>query len=396
MYTELFYGDLPILNNFLDITEYRNFHSVPSDWYIIITDIVGSTKAIEEGRYKDVNLLGASSIVAVLNVASKIEIPFVFGGDGAAILIPPSLYFNAIQALLATRQLAKTQFGMDLRIGVVPVSDVTKAKYEVKVAKVRVSENYYQAAFTGNGLSYATELVKNPASDNIYNHTNIDGNAEADFSGLECRWQDIFSKQGEIVSLIVNVTSRSIEINPRIYREVLEKIQKIYGSENCWNPIVEENLNLTFSYNRLKLETRVRTKSSKLWHQLLYLGKILLENFFAWFLITFKIKFLNIDWGAYKEIVLAATDHQKFDDILRMILAGNEEQRKKLTDYLEENYRKGQLVYGLHVSDRALMTCLVFERNGRQVHFLDGADGGYAVAAKGMKRRNSSQQIQNC
>ena len=37
--------------------------------------------------------------------------------------------------------------------------------------------------------------------------------------------------------------------------------------------------------------------------------------------------------------------------------------------------------------DRALMTCLVFEREGRQVHFVDGADGGYALAAKAMKAR---------
>jgi hypothetical protein len=33
------------------------------------------------------------------------------------------------------------------------------------------------------------------------------------------------------------------------------------------------------------------------------------------------------------------------------------------------------------------MTCLVFERGGQQVHFVDGADGGYALAAKDMKQR---------
>jgi hypothetical protein len=38
------------------------------------------------------------------------------------------------------------------------------------------------------------------------------------------------------------------------------------------------------------------------------------------------------------------------------------------------------------------MTCLVFERNGRQVHFVDGADGGYAIAAKSMKQRINSKQ----
>jgi hypothetical protein len=36
------------------------------------------------------------------------------------------------------------------------------------------------------------------------------------------------------------------------------------------------------------------------------------------------------------------------------------------------------------------MTCLVFDRDGRQVHFVDGADGGYALAAKKMKERMKS------
>jgi hypothetical protein len=34
---------------------------VASDWYVVITDIVGSTKAIELGKYKAVNIIGACS-----------------------------------------------------------------------------------------------------------------------------------------------------------------------------------------------------------------------------------------------------------------------------------------------------------------------------------------------
>ncbi|MBD0300821.1 MAG: DUF3095 family protein, partial [Tolypothrix sp. T3-bin4] len=84
MDTEFFYARLPVSRRFIELTNSRNFKSVPRDWYILISDIVGSTKAIETGRYKDVNLLGACSIIAVLNIAGEIEIPFVFGGDGAA------------------------------------------------------------------------------------------------------------------------------------------------------------------------------------------------------------------------------------------------------------------------------------------------------------------------
>jgi hypothetical protein len=36
------------------------------------------------------------------------------------------------------------------------------------------------------------------------------------------------------------------------------------------------------------------------------------------------------------------------------------------------------------------MTCLVFSLAGDHVHFIDGADGGYALAAKQMKQQNAS------
>jgi hypothetical protein len=395
MYTESFYADLPVLDNFLDITDSRNFKSVPSAWYIVIADIVGSTKAIESGRYKDVNILGACSIVAVLNIAGSLEIPFVFGGDGATILIPPSLYVQARQALLATRQRARTEFGLDLRVGAIPVPDVTVAGYDVKVAKLRVSENYHQAAFTGGGLSYATQLLKNPLTANIYNYGNSISPAKADFSGLECRWQDIPSKHGETVSLIVKVTADKSDITNRIYQEVIEEIQSIYGSEDDFNPIDKKYLKLAFSYKYLRAETLLRAKSRKLVHKSLYFLKILIENLLGWFLMTFKVQLQDVDWGAYKENAIAATDYKKIDDMLQMVIDGNETQRKNLNRYLKKNYKKGKLVYGLHISDRALMTCLVFERNGRQVHFVDGADGGYAVAAKAMKRRINRKRGSN-
>lgn len=387
MNTELFYMNLPIINNFIGITESRNFHSIPHDWYILITDIVGSTKAIKSGRYKEVNFLGASSIVAVLNIAGNLEIPFVFGGDGAAILIPPCLFAKAIQALLATRQIAINEFDMKLRVGAVPVCDVTQNGYDVQVAKIKVSANYYQAAFTGNGLSYATQLIKNPETAIAYNYQNIIGDTKADFSGLECRWQDIVSRHGETVSLIVKAIPKNRELSNQIYQEVIEQIQYIYGNEDYLNPITKENLKLAFNYKHLKYETQLRAKSGKFLQKLLYFSKIMLENILGWFLMTFKIKVADVDWGNYQDHAIATTDYQKFDDMLRMVISGNEVQRKRLTRYLKSNYKKGKLVYGIHISNRLIMTCLVFERNGNQVHFIDGADGGYTAAAKAMKRR---------
>ncbi|WP_445247442.1 DUF3095 domain-containing protein [Microcoleus sp. OTE_8_concoct_300] len=389
MNSENFYSELPLLDNFLKITEIGNFVDVPDDWYIVVTDIRGSTQAIESGKYKEVNLLGACSIVAVLNVAGQTEIPFVFGGDGGSLLIGPSLLPAAQKALLATQQLAKTEFDMDLRVGVVPVKVVVAANYPVKIAKFKVSENYSQAVFIGGGLTRATELIKDPVAGNIYSLKNNGVSSTADFSGLECRWQDIPSKYGEIVTLLVMVRADFGQHSHHFYRDILKKIKYIYGEETCLNPIDSKTLKLTLNSTKLIKETLVRASSAGWLDRQLYLSKIQLETALGSLLMNLKVKTEELDWGVYKDIAIAATDYRKFDDMLRMVISGNEWRRKKLTRYLERNYREGKLVYGLHVSDRALMTCLVFERGGRQVHFVDGADGGYALAAKDMKERKN-------
>ena len=92
-------------------------------------------------------------------------------------------------------------------------------------------------------------------------------------------------------------------------------------------------------------------------------------------------------WQGYQDRLVETSDYKKFDDMLRMVLSGSEQQRQQLQQRLAQLYAKGNIVYGLHVSDRALMTCLVMDRFGQQVHFLDGADGGYTRAATMMKQQ---------
>jgi hypothetical protein len=386
-----FYAELPTLDRFVDVADPEKFVPVPEDWYIIITDITGSTAAIESGYYKDVNLLGACSIIAVLNVANRItnktDIPFVFGGDGASILIPPSLLAKSREALLATRYLAAKEFGLDLRIGIVPVSDVTDSHYEVKVAKIRVSEHYSQAAFWGGGLNFATDLVKDPSPTNPYKLDVADPSLFADLSGLECRWRDIHSRHGETVSLIILASANNPQSSDAIYKEAIEQIQSIYGDADNHHPVATTKLHLTFNSKNLLRETKVRTKSKDWRAKQLYLWRIKLENALGLALMELKVKLGEVNWGMYKQIVADATDYRKFDDMLRMVIAGNAIQREMLIRYLEEQYREGKLVYGLHVSNRALMTCFVFDRDGPQVHFIDGADGGYMLAAKVMKEK---------
>ncbi len=86
---------------------------MPDAWYILLTHIRGSTQAVEAGRYKDVNLLGACSIVAVLTVAAETEMRFVLGGDRDSVLIEPQILPAAEEALLAVKKVAKSEYNLD-------------------------------------------------------------------------------------------------------------------------------------------------------------------------------------------------------------------------------------------------------------------------------------------
>ena len=92
-----------------------------------------------------------------------------------------------------------------------------------------------------------------------------------------------------------------------------------------------------------------------------------------------------MDGKEYLDTLTKNSDFQKFDDTLRMTIDSNPEQRKKLVEYLDGKMKEGALFYGIQISDSALMTCMVFDRKERHLHFVDGASGGYALAAKQLK-----------
>ncbi|HEY1013960.1 MAG TPA: DUF3095 domain-containing protein [Herpetosiphonaceae bacterium] len=380
-----FYARLGILDDFRDLAAPEHFAPLPADWSLILTDIRDSTGAIRDGRYRSITLIGASSIAAALNAAGDCEIPFAFGGDGATIAAPPRLAGPIAAALQGLRALAAREFGLELRIGVVPVADILAAGWPVTVAKHRVSEQYAQALFGGGGLAHAERLLKDPVAGGLYNLPAAEG-PEPDLRGLECRWQDIRSRHGETLSLLVRATAREPRRNDQTYRELLAEIERIYGGEPDHHPVALPALRPSFAPAGLFGETRLRGGMGWLRRQR-YLWKIWLQNHLLKLFVWREIQTGDTEWRRYPPLLVATTDYKKYDDVLRMVIAGTTAQRYELEAYLQERYGDGLLAYGLHVSDRALLTCLVFERMGRQVHFVDAADGGYALAAQALKSR---------
>ena len=375
-----FYARLPAVTRFAALVEDDAYALVPDDWTVVLTDVVGSTEAVRAGRYRDVNYVGAASIAAVLNASDRADLPFVFGGDGATLAVPPEHLGASLSALAALQDHSSERLGLPLRVGAIPLSDVRRAGHEVAVARLQVSDGYAQALFRGTGVAWAERQVKDPATAEVYASHAQPSSDDDPYAGLECRWRDVKSPRGETVSLLVEAVGDGAG---GTYREVLETIEAAYGGGDGPHPVTLDRLRLSARPGKFRPEVKLRRPDDSLRYQ----AELWARNLLGRALIRFGARTSETDWDEYPRRLRASTDYRKFDGVLRMVLAGAPADREHLEGALERLYRAGRLAYGLHVSDRAVLTCLVYERMGTQVHFVDGAGGGYTRAAVGFKRR---------
>ena len=384
-----FYAALRVLPDFSGVADPRNYAPLPGDWHVATCDVRDSTLAVQAGNYKHVNTVGASAVAAMLNAAGSTDIPFIFEGDGSAFCVPPELLEDAKAALVKTQEMANKSFGLALRVATIPVAGIRAAGYDIQVARVRVSENYIQAAFAGGGMAFADKYMKDPATAPLCEVKPGTVEARGSLEGLECRWQDIPSRHGETVCVMVRALASEPGKAAAVYREVLAKVMEIYGSDDACHPLTPPTLSLmpALGARQLGPEVGVRAADRGAFGKWLYLMRVRWFVVLGWFLMKFGLKTEFTDWSTYKDTLFRNTDVRKFNDVFRQILAGNAAQREALDAWLAERYARRELVYGVHVTNRAHMTCLVFNYSGKHLHFIDGADGGLFLAAKQFKER---------
>lgn len=390
MSSDGFYAGLPVLDHFPAVCDLANYTELPDDWQIIVADVENSTGAIQAGLYKAVNILGVSVITAVLNETKPLNVPYIFGGDGASLCIPSRLVPQARRALLATQAMAQQSFVLHLRVGIVPVNVIRKAGLRVLVARHRVSKHYVQAAFAGGGIEYAEGLIKDEYAGAAYRLQEPDPTAQADFSGLECRWEAVPSQHGETISLIVKALAQSIETQAVFYDEVIAKVREIYGDDDSCRPVYVDGLKFAYNPKQIRFEAAVRSYARSRVYYLRRLAQVIVQNLLGWVFMTFNMNVGAVPWGDYKRDLVVNTDFRKFDGVLRQVISGNPSQRERMTAWLEERHKKRECVYGIHSSPSAIFTCLISKRHGDHFHFVDGSKGGYAMAAAAMKEQLKS------
>lgn len=376
--TDTFFADVPEFTAFEGVTDTGNYRPLPDDWALVTGDIVNSTGAIAAGNYKLVNMSGAGIISAVLNALGHAELPFVFGGDGALVAIPPSGIDKARAEVAAVRTWVTEETGLEMRAAIVPLRDIRAAGFDVMVARLRVSDYAAFAMFAGGGAAWAEQQMKQGR----YLVDPAPPGTRPDLTGLSCRWSPIPSRHGEIVSIIAVPGGNA---DPAAFGALIADIVTIVAMQDRGGhpvpqdgPVAAGLTGKALDWEARASAPRGRRARQKAW--------IAFQYYLGQFLDRFNITLGDFDPKRYKRDVAANSDFRKFDDGLKMTVDVDRKNLDRIKARLAEAAAAGICRYGLHSQNAALMTCFVLTPMKRDhMHFIDGAAGGYALAATQLK-----------
>ena len=374
-----FYETLPRVRSFATLTRAAEFTPLPEDWLIGVSDIVNSTGLVEAGQYKTVNMVGAAVIAGVMNALEGRAFPFVFGGDGAGFAIGPEDADVLRDALARVARWAQTEFGVTLRVALVPVAAARAAGTEVRIARFQVSEGADYAMFDGGGLNWAEGQMKAGA----YEIAPAPAGAVPDLTGLSCRWSALPARNGVILSVLMapepGVPEDAVWA---VYDRVVGLAQQL---ERGGHPVPPQGPGTDWPPAGATLEAHAQRGAGALGSAR---RKVLFEALVAKVLIWLGVTLGGFNARRYAKVVGENADFRKLDDGLKMTLDCDPATQAEIEAVLAEAADKGLIRYGTAAQDAAMMTCIVPSiLTDDHVHFVDGAAGGYTLAASRMKGR---------
>jgi hypothetical protein len=374
--SDSFYNNIPVFRGFSSLMDPALYSPLPDEWSIGVADIVESTRAIAQARYKAVNMAGAAVIAAVTNALDGREFPFVFGGDGASFAVSPNDLDRAREALAATASWVRDDLDLVMRVALVPVSAIRAQGLDVRVARFGPSANLSYAMFSGGGLGWAEAAMKRGE----FAVGLAPSGTQPDLSGLSCRFEEMPATRGLILSVLVIPAANA---DPAAFRKLIEDIiDLVERSPDAGRPVPPGGPPLRWPPAGMDYEARAARGGSLARRRISVLGRTL----FVYVIMRFGIKVGGFVPKTYTRQVVENSDFRKYDDGLRMILDCTVELERALTQRLEAAALQRIIRYGLHRQDAAMMTCFTpSAMRSDHVHFIDGARGGYASAATALK-----------
>jgi hypothetical protein len=199
--------------------------------------------------------------------------------------------------------------------------------------------------------------------------------------GLSCRWEPYRTLRGHMLTLLV----RPLDADPLlVQRDVVRTLATILrDAPASASPVRAQNMRFVWPPRGLRAEAiAVRGRMPYVVH---WLG-IWAQSGLQALAERFDLRIGAYDAPAYRAELQRNSDHRKLADMLHMVLDCTAAESAAIEAYLADLRARGRIAYGTHRADRAMMTCLVFSlQQSRHVHFIDGADGGYALAALQLK-----------
>lgn len=385
MKTQNFYDDLPCREKFSELAQPETYTPLPEDWLVGCCDIVNSTGLIADGRYKTVNMIGASVISALTNAMQGRAFPYVFGGDGASFAIPPTEADKCRDVLSNLRSWVSAEFGVDLRAALLPVDWIRAEGLEVRVARHAVSNGVDYAMFSGGGLAWADHQMKEGG----FAVLPAEHITPPDLTGLSCRWSNIKARNGTIISLVMLPTEKG---ETRAFSNTVSEILALAAQLNRGgHPVPRNGPPLSYPPTGLTLEAHVSRGTVPL---ALRKIRLLLNTAVTGLMMWSGRKFGGFDPVHYRATLSANSDFRKFDDGLKMTLDCDPDTRNQLIKLLQRAKTAGHIRYGMHEQDEAMVTCIVpSATRDDHVHFVDGAAGGYTSAAARLKAEDQQAVV---
>jgi hypothetical protein len=315
-----------------------------------------------------------------------VALPFVFGGDGATLAVPASVEATVARELHGVAAMARVQFDMELRVGRVSVGELRARGLAVELAKFRLAGSDELAMLRGDGLAEAERWIKSPHSTHLVSAP--EGPPHANVTGLSCRWEPLRSMHGEILTLLIQSRLNGEEAD-RYYAGCYSRLRALLGlRDDEINPVKHAVMLTRWPPGSLAVEARSHAGRGGGWRRFLASTYTLVHSFAGAIAFGLGRATPLLDPRRYKDSLIERSDFRKFDGLLRMVIDTPADKIPVILESLESDRRRGAIFYGVHRSSSALMTCVLFSL-GRDshVHFIDGNDGGYALAAVQFKQQ---------
>ncbi len=294
-------------------------------------------------------------------------------------MVPPAHAQAARQTLARVRGFAEREFGMQLRVGICPVSLLRQHGSEVRVGRFEPTPGNSFGVFAGGGVGLLEAAVRGRGNADLIARVAVpvalDDGVPVDLDGLSCRWNPLQSGRGRMLTLIIQGAS-----DPGAVHAEVMSLARQGGAAAAVRP---DNLSTSWPPNGLLLEAQVSRRGGPLWKSVL---RVLAQTLLARVIFLVGKPVGGFDPKQYVAEVASNTDFCKQDDTVSFVIDCPQDCIATIKAYLDRQLATGRLRYGMNVSHTALMTCLVTEASGGlHVHFVDGGDGGYTSAAKTMK-----------